>query len=201
MKYLKSPFLFALLGTLIFLVFYVSSQSAGVPERPKIVFFGPLTNFLGTSASGTLAISTGTTTINCAGQRVCVRDYSRLSVTNKAQITFINPHPSGTVVLLRVASTSTVIPKYPPSAFNSLSISNCSNCSSTGTVSTTKVFLKTTSTVGFSGVIIGSFSKMLEYMGLNIGKCGDGVVYYRSFSSATGTWLYATTTGRFGPCL
>lgn len=57
--------------------------------------------FGGTGADGALAISSGTTNIDLAGAAVVIKNYTSISITGTAQLTFTNPHANGTLIILK----------------------------------------------------------------------------------------------------
>ena len=74
----------------------------------KVVKFG------GDGSNGALAVSSGTTQIDCGGAAVYERNYTSISITGTGKVEFINPHANGTVVILRsqgnVVITSSATP-------------------------------------------------------------------------------------------
>ena len=71
-------------------------------------------SFGGDGTDGALAISSGTTTLDLEGAAVVVKNYISVSITGAGQLAFSNPHPNGTIILLRVQNdfvlTSTADP-------------------------------------------------------------------------------------------
>lgn len=61
----------------------------------------PTAGFGGTGADGALAISLGTTNIDCGGAKVLIKNYTSISITGTGKLTFSNPHSEGTMILLR----------------------------------------------------------------------------------------------------
>ena len=78
-------------------------------------------SFGGDGSDGALAISSGTTTLDCANKKVFIKNYSSISITGTTgKLAFSNPHTSGTIIILRsqgnVTLTSTSVPlieQYP----------------------------------------------------------------------------------------
>lgn len=58
-------------------------------------------HFGGDGSDGALTISSGTTTLDFAGAKELVKNYTSISVTGTAAIDFSNPHAEGSVVRLR----------------------------------------------------------------------------------------------------
>lgn len=56
--------------------------------------------FGGSGSDGALAITAGTTTVNCGGAAVVVKNYSSISITGSGVLAFSNPHPNGTTIFL-----------------------------------------------------------------------------------------------------
>lgn len=76
--------------------------------------FAAVQKFGGDGSDGALSISSGTTTINCAGAALVVKNYSSISITGTGKLAFSNPHANGTLVVLRcqgnVDITSSTVP-------------------------------------------------------------------------------------------
>jgi hypothetical protein len=70
--------------------------------------------FGGDGSDGALAITSGTTNIDCAGAAHVVLNYTSISITGTGALTFSNPHASGTVIVLKsqgnVVLTSSAAP-------------------------------------------------------------------------------------------
>jgi hypothetical protein len=66
------------------------------------------TKFGGTGADGALTISSGTTNIDLAGSQVFVRNYTSVSITGTAAVTFTNPHANGTIIILKSQGNITI---------------------------------------------------------------------------------------------
>jgi hypothetical protein len=70
--------------------------------------------FGGDGSDGALAISSGTTDIDCGGAQVVTKNYTSISITGTAKLTFSNKHANGTVVFLKsqgaVTITSSTVP-------------------------------------------------------------------------------------------
>lgn len=64
--------------------------------------------FGGTGADGALSISSGTTNIDLAGARVFIKNYTSISITGSAAITFTNPHASGTLITFKSQGAVTI---------------------------------------------------------------------------------------------
>jgi len=57
----------------------------------------------GDGSDGDLIISAGTTTIDLGGNKVFIKKYRNLKITGNANLTFTNPHNSGTLIVFLVA--------------------------------------------------------------------------------------------------
>lgn len=64
--------------------------------------------FGGDGSDGALAISSGTTTIDCANAAILVKQYSSISITGTAKLTFINPNTNGTIIYLKCKGNVTI---------------------------------------------------------------------------------------------
>lgn len=75
----------------------------------------------GSGADGALAISSGTTNIDCGGAAVVEKNYTTFAITGTGKLTFSNPHPFGTRIKIRIQTggfvvTSTTVPAIDVSA-------------------------------------------------------------------------------------
>lgn len=70
--------------------------------------------FGGTGADGALAISSGTTTIDCANAAVVVKNYSSISITGTGVLAFSNPNTNGTIVILKSVGDVTLTSSATP---------------------------------------------------------------------------------------
>lgn len=93
-----------------------SGGSGDVGKVPKLNGNGKIDSsflkFGGTGADGALTITSGATNIDCAGAAVVIKNYTSISITGTASITFTNPHANGTLVIFKsvgnvVITTST----------------------------------------------------------------------------------------------
>jgi len=57
--------------------------------------------FGGDGSDGALTITSGTTTVSAAGAQVFLRNYTSVSITSTATLTFSNPHASGTIFIVK----------------------------------------------------------------------------------------------------
>lgn len=57
--------------------------------------------FGGTGADGALSISSGATNIDLGGLSVVVKNYTSISITGTASLTFTNPHANGTTIIFK----------------------------------------------------------------------------------------------------
>jgi hypothetical protein len=96
------------------------TPSADVNRVPKLETDGKLSNsflrtgFGGDGTDGILAISSGTTTIDCAGAAFVEKNYMSVAITGSAKLAFINPHANGTIISIKsrgdVTLTSSTVP-------------------------------------------------------------------------------------------
>ena len=70
--------------------------------------------FGGTGDDGPLVITAGTTTLDLGGAQYFVRNYSSIEISGTGQLSFINPHDSGTVIVLRSAGDTTLTSAASP---------------------------------------------------------------------------------------
>ncbi len=70
--------------------------------------------FGGTGADGALTASSGATNINLAGAAVVVKNYTSISLTGTATLTFSNPHANGTCVVLKSQGAVTITSSGTP---------------------------------------------------------------------------------------
>lgn len=68
----------------------------------------------GDGSDGALSISSGTTNIDLGGARVFVKNYTSISITGTANITFTNPHANGTVIIFRSQGDVTITSSATP---------------------------------------------------------------------------------------
>ena len=73
-----------------------------------------LAKFGGTGADGALSISSGTTTINCAGAAVVVKNYTSISITGTGKLAFSNPNVNGTTIVLKSQGAVTITSSTNP---------------------------------------------------------------------------------------
>lgn len=71
-------------------------------------YVATLSKFNGTGADGALSISTGTTTLDLGGSAVFTKNYTSISITGTASLAFTNPHPNGTVIILKSQGDVTI---------------------------------------------------------------------------------------------
>lgn len=78
----------------------------------------------GTGSDGSLSIASGTTTINCAGAAVVIKNYTTISITGTAKLAFSNPNANGTTVVLKsqggFTCTSSTTPNIDGSAMGAV---------------------------------------------------------------------------------
>lgn len=65
-------------------------------------------SFGGTGADGALNLTSGTTNIDLGGVKYFTKNYTSISVTGTANVTFSNPHINGTIVTLKSQGNVTV---------------------------------------------------------------------------------------------
>ncbi len=96
--------------------------SSGTSSTSASTIFG------GDGSDGILSISSGTTTIDLGGAAVFIKNYSSISITGTAALTFSNPHANGTIIHLRsqgdVTITSSTSPAIDVSGLGANSANN-----------------------------------------------------------------------------
>lgn len=96
----------------------VGTNDPRVPTANPTTLFAPI-NFGGTGADGALAITSGTTTIDLGGAKIFTKNYTSISITGSGQLAFSNPHPTGTLIVLKsqgdVTLTSSATPNIDAS--------------------------------------------------------------------------------------
>ncbi len=70
--------------------------------------------FGGNGSDGVMSISSGTTNIDCGGANLLIKQYSSLSITGSGALTFSNPHPNGTTIILKVSGNVTLTSTATP---------------------------------------------------------------------------------------
>lgn len=116
--------------------------------------------FGGTGTDGALAITSGATNIDCAGAVLVVKNYTSISITGTASLTFTNPHANGTTVILKSQGNVTLTSSTAP-------MIDMSGMGATGATGTTSTGLGVNGNTGTDGQ---SFSVLKT-------KGGVGAVY------------------------
>lgn len=94
-----------------------------------------LVKFGGTGADGALTITSGATNIDLAGAQVVVKNYTSISITGTASLTFTNPHANGTLVILKSQGNATITSSANPTIdLRSMGASVGSNGASFGAI-------------------------------------------------------------------
>lgn len=92
----------------------VTGKVAKTDATGKIDYSVIPVKFGGTGADGALTISSGATNIDCANAPIVVKNYTSVSITGTASLTFTNPHANGTIVIIKsqgdVVLTSSTAP-------------------------------------------------------------------------------------------
>jgi hypothetical protein len=105
-------------------------------------FYNP---FGGTGADGALAITSGTTTIDCGNAAIVVKNYSSISITSTGKLAFSNPHANGTIIFLKstgnVTLTSSTSPCIDASSMGAAGGAGGSAAPGDGGVGTTANFI------------------------------------------------------------
>lgn len=72
------------------------------------------TTFGGDGSDGALSISSGTTTIDCGGAAVVIKQYTSISITGTGKLAFSNPHANGTIIILKSQGNVTLTSSQAP---------------------------------------------------------------------------------------
>lgn len=70
--------------------------------------------FGGDGSDGVLTITSGTTTIDCAGAVTVLKNYKSISITGTGALSFINPASTGTVIILKSQGNVTLTSSTAP---------------------------------------------------------------------------------------
>lgn len=105
-------------GVKTFSSFPVTPSSAPTTDyqtaNKKYVDDNITTKFGGTGADGALTITSGTTTIDLAGARSVIKNYTTISITGTGALAFINPHANGTFITLKATGNVTLTSSATP---------------------------------------------------------------------------------------
>jgi len=94
--------------------YVTNDDTTGTGSVLRASTISALTKFGGTGADGALAITTGTTTIDCANAAVVVKNYASISITGDGVLAFSNPHANGTIVILKSQGNVTLTSSATP---------------------------------------------------------------------------------------
>jgi len=70
--------------------------------------------FGGNGSDGALQVNGGTNVINLGGADTVVKNYTSISITGSGRVAFSNPHPNGTIVILKSQGDVTIACTTPP---------------------------------------------------------------------------------------
>ena len=164
--------------------------------------------FGGDGSDGALSASSGTTDIDLAGAKSVVKNYTLISLTGSAKLTFSNPHANGTLIILKsqgnvtLTASATIIDASGMGATGGTAVSQSSNGTTNGnngTVGTTDFTMwstgngiKATADVGgtASAALTGAFTYKTTAESIYISK------YFNAFvGSGGGSGAAGWTTG------
>lgn len=97
-----------------------ATPSADAGRVVKLESTGKLDHFFlsrgfgGDASDGALSVSSGTTSIDCSGAQVVIKNYSSISITGTGKVAFTNPHASGTIVIFRSQGNVTITSSVAP---------------------------------------------------------------------------------------
>ncbi len=141
--------------------------------------------FGGTGADGALTITSGATNIDLLGARVVIKNYSSISITSTAYLTFTNPHANGTIVILKSQGAVTIT----TSATRAVDLRGLGGTGGTGVAGGdggvgTSAFSNVIGALGGSGGVrgnsgLGGIGAVLVNLGVSFAKiitlaCGSG---------------------------
>jgi len=135
-----------------------------------------LIKFGGDGSDGALAISSGTTTINCASAKVVVKNYTSISITGTGKLAFSNPHANGTIIIIKSQGNVTLTSSQAPMIDGSF-------LGAEGGAAVTRT------TTGNSNGVAGTDGK-----GLLVNKTGGGSFSTSGVAGAGGTILSPNTS-------
>jgi len=78
------------------------TTGTGSVIRKSFIMYG------GDGTDGALSISSGTTTLDAAGAKILVKNYTSISITGTAKLSVNNPHAGGTILILRSQGDVTI---------------------------------------------------------------------------------------------
>lgn len=165
--------------------FVSSSAGAGDAGKvPKLNAFGKIDpTFLGTvkfggnGADGALSISSGTTTIDLGGAKTYIKNYTTISITGTGTLAFINPHSTGTAILLKTTGNITLSSSQTPM----IDISNCGGAGGTA------------GSVGASSQANGNAGNNGVFGFLSVGGGSAGAVNAGATGGTSGVFAYDVT--------
>src|SRR6185436_3818576 len=64
--------------------------------------------FGGDGSDGALSIAAGTTSIDLAGAKTVVKNYTSIAITGTGALAFTNPHANGTTIILKSQGAVTI---------------------------------------------------------------------------------------------
>lgn len=70
--------------------------------------------FGGNGSDGALSVSSGNTNIDLGGAQFVVKNYTSISITGTGSVTFINPHPSGSIIYVKSQGDVTLTSSATP---------------------------------------------------------------------------------------
>lgn len=93
--------------------YVTNNDTTGTGSLVRSSLIQPI-RFGGDGSDGALAISSGTTTIDCANAAVVVKNYTSISITGTGKLAFSNPNTNGTVIILRSQGNVTLTSSQAP---------------------------------------------------------------------------------------
>lgn len=169
----------------------VNMTSATIADVPVLTkgFFG------GDGSDGALSIASGTTTLDLGNAKVFTKNYTSISITGTGQLTFSNPHASGSIIVLKatgnVTLTSSASPNIEASGMGAAGGAGGAAGGGTGSSGTTAVPLSDPGTEhrgtgGASGGPVGAAGAIYANTGLYTISPGRYYAFGRFISPGSG---------------
>lgn len=159
--------------------------------------------FGGTGADGALTITSGTTTIDLGSAAVVIKNYTSISITGTAVLTFINPNTNGTLITLKsqgaITLTSSATPMIDASGMGGASGTGSTNAN--GSAGSDGTIAIQTSSAGGGGTSTSATAGSIKTTSINSIKGNISLKYPYLFAGGGGGGGYSgggTATGGNG---
>ncbi len=186
-------------GSLDFIGFQTIIDDASL-KRIKV--YAPY-RFGGDGSDGDLIINTGTTIIDLQNQPIVVKNYNSISITGTGQLTFINPHPNGTIIILKskndVVLTSSATPNIDVSGLGASATLKGNNILLLSSLNTNNGGNGSDNYAGEGGIGIGKYDISFFASRIIFLTCGGGGG--NGYTNPSGSGSAAGVGGRGGGAL